>query len=192
MELERTPLLTDLYELTMLQTYYEHGMEQQAVFEFFLRRSRHRPYFVTAGLGQALHWLEGLRFTDEELAWLEDSGLFSHAFVERLATFRFTGEVRAMPEGSICYPEEPVLQVIAPLPEAQLVESRLMNIVHFQTLIATKAARCIEAADGRMVVDFGLRRAHGGEAGLWPPGPATSQGSRPPPPPWQGRCTVSP
>ncbi|MCS4504692.1 nicotinate phosphoribosyltransferase [Arhodomonas aquaeolei] len=167
MELERSPLLTDLYELTMLQTYYEHGMTQPAVFELFLRRSPRRGCFLAAGLEQTLTWLEGLRFDERELAWLDDSGLFSAAFIRRLADLRFTGEVRAMPEGTICYPEEPLVQIIAPLPEAQLVESRLMNIVHFQTLIATKALRCVEAAGGRRVVDFGLRRAHGGEAGMW-------------------------
>lgn len=167
MELERSPLLTDLYELTMLQTYYEHGMEQQAVFELFLRHSAHRPHFLVAGIEQALDWLEQLRFSDAEIGWLDDSGLFRSAFLERLREFRFTGEVRALPEGTICFAEEPMVQVIAPLPEAQLIESRLMNIIHFQTLIATKAARCVHAADGRRVVDFGLRRAHGGEAGLW-------------------------
>lgn len=167
MDLERTPLLTDLYELTMLQTYYEHGMTGEAVFELFLRRSPHRGFFVAAGLEQALDWLAGLRFGDAELAWLRDSGFFSADFVERMAGFRFTGDVRALPEGSVFFPEEPILQITAPLPEGQLVESRLMNIIHYQTLIATKAARCRLAAGTRRVVDFGMRRAHGGEAGLW-------------------------
>ncbi|WP_435104698.1 nicotinate phosphoribosyltransferase [Arhodomonas sp. AD133] len=167
MDLERSPLLTDLYELTMLQSYYEYGMEQQAVFEFFIRPSQSRSFFIAAGLAQALDWLEHARFGAEELEWLAASGHFSDAFVERLRGWRFTGEVRALPEGTVFFPEEPLLQVFAPLPEAQLVESRLMNILHFQTLIATKAARCVHAAEGRLVVDFGLRRAHGGEAGLW-------------------------
>ncbi|PWG64069.1 nicotinate phosphoribosyltransferase [Sediminicurvatus halobius] len=167
MDLERTPLLTDLYELTMLQTYYEHGMTGEAVFELFFRAAPHRGFFVAAGLEQALDWLTGLRFGDEELAWMRDSGHFSAEFVERMAGFRFTGEVRALPEGTVFFAEEPVLQITAPLPEGQLVESRLMNIVHYQTLIATKAARCRLAAGDRRVVDFGMRRAHGGEAGLW-------------------------
>lgn len=167
MNLERTPLLTDLYELTMLQTYYAHGMTGEAVFELFLRRSPHRGFFVAAGLEQGLEWLEGLRFGDAELAWMRDSGHFDPGFVERMAGFRFTGDVRALPEGTVFFPEEPILQITAPLPEGQLVESRLMNILHYQTLIATKAARCRLAAGERRVVDFGMRRAHGGEAGLW-------------------------
>jgi len=167
MNLERTPLLTDLYELTMLQTYYEHGMTGEAVFELFLRRAPHRGFFVAAGLEQGLEWLEGLRFGAAELAWMRESGHFSPEFVERMAGFRFTGNVRALPEGTVFFPEEPILQITAPLPEGQLVESRLMNILHYQTLIATKAARCRIAAGDRRVVDFGMRRAHGGEAGLW-------------------------
>ncbi|MGD8429264.1 MAG: nicotinate phosphoribosyltransferase [Ectothiorhodospiraceae bacterium] len=168
MDISRTPLLTDLYELTMLQTYYEHGMEGRAVFEFFARDpGPSRPFLLAAGLEQALEWLQNLEFTAEECQWVRDCGHFSPAFAARLNDFHFTGEVRAMPEGTVFFPEEPILQVIAPLPEAQLVESRLMNILHFQSLIATKAARCRVAAGDRMLVDFGLRRAHGGEAGLW-------------------------
>lgn len=168
MDLYRTPLLTDLYELTMLQTYYEHDMTGQAVFEFFVRKApQKRPFYVAAGLEEALQWLTDLRFTDEELRWVRGCGLFSAEFISRLAGLRFTGEVRAIPEGSVFFPDEPIVQVIAPLPEAQLIESRLMNILHFQSLIATKAARCRLAAGGRNLVDFGLRRAHGGEAGLW-------------------------
>lgn len=167
MDLERTPLLTDLYELTMLQTYFEHGMVERAVFEFFVRKRPRRPFYVAAGLEQALEWLQGLRFGDAELAWVANSGHFSAGFVDRLAELRFSGEVRAMSEGTVFFPDEPILQVIAPLPEAQLIESRLMNILHFQTLIASKAARCRIAAEGRNLVDFGMRRAHGGEAALW-------------------------
>ncbi len=167
MNLERTPLLTDLYELTMMQTYYEHGMEEEAVFELFMRRSPQRGFFVAAGLEQGLDWLEQLRFKAHELDWMRQTGLFSNAFVDRMADFRFTGDVMALPEGSVFFAEEPLLQIIAPLPEAQLIESRLMNILHYQTLIASKAARCVIAASETPVIDFGMRRAHGGEAGTW-------------------------
>ncbi|RZU98884.1 nicotinate phosphoribosyltransferase [Spiribacter vilamensis] len=167
MDLERTPLLTDLYELTMLQTYYEHGMTGDAVFELFMRHTPHRGFFVAAGLEQALEWLEQLEFGAEELDWMRGSGLFSNAFVDTMATFRFTGRVNALPEGSVFFPEEPLVQIIAPLPEAQLIESRLMNILHYQTLIASKAARCRLSAGDTPIIDFGMRRAHGGEAGTW-------------------------
>jgi len=167
MELTRTPLLTDLYQLTMLQTYYEQDMTETAVFEFFVRKAPvSRPFYLAAGLEQVLDWLEQLRFGEEERQWISESGLFSDAFADRLAGFRFSGDVDAMPEGTVFFPDEPIIRVTAPLPEAQLVESRLMNILHFQTLIATKAARCMLAAQGRTLVDFGLRRAHGAEAGL--------------------------
>jgi nicotinate phosphoribosyltransferase len=167
MNLETTPLLTDLYELTMLQTYYEHGMTDEAVFELFMRRAPERGFFVAAGLDQALEWLENLAFGDEELDWMTRSGLFNTDFIERMGQFRFTGTVQAMPEGSLFFAEEPLLQIVAPLPEAQLIESRLMNIVHYQTLIASKAVRSRMAAGDVPVIDFGMRRAHGGEAGTW-------------------------
>lgn len=170
LDLSQTPLLTDLYELTMLQTYYEHGMSGEAVFEFFVRKSEdpgRRGFYVSAGLEQVLEWLGTLRFGQAELDWVANCGFFRHEFIDRLAAWRFTGDVHALPEGSVFFPEEPILRVSAPLPEAQLIESRLINIVHYQSLIATKAARCRLAAGGRNLVDFGLRRAHGGEAGLW-------------------------
>jgi nicotinate phosphoribosyltransferase len=167
LDLERTPLLTDLYELTMLQTYYAHGMTEPAVFELFMRQSRHRGFFVAAGLEQALEWLENLAFGDAELEWMRASGLFTEAFIETMAGFRFSGRVNALPEGTVFFPEEPLVQIIAPLPEAQLIESRLMNILHYQTLIASKAARCRLVAGDTPVIDFGMRRAHGGEAGTW-------------------------
>ena len=167
MNLEQTPLLTDLYELTMLQAYYEHDMTEEAVFELFMRRSPQRGFFVAAGLEQGLEWLSQLEFGPSELEWMQQTGLFSSAFIERMQRFRFTGEVRALPEGSVFFAEEPLVQIVAPLPEAQFIESRLMNILHYQTLIASKAARCMLAANGTPVIDFGMRRAHGGEAGLW-------------------------
>jgi nicotinate phosphoribosyltransferase len=160
-------LLTDLYQLTMLQGYYAHGMEETAVFEFFVRRlPKNRGFLLAAGLEQVLQYLENLRFTEEDLDWVAGSGFFRPEFAERLAGFRFSGEVHALPEGTIFFPNEPVLRVTAPLPEAQLVESRIVNLLHFQTVIASKAVRCALAAPGKTLVDFGMRRAHGAEAGL--------------------------
>ena len=162
-----SPLLTDLYELTMLQAYYERGMTDTAVFELFVRKlPAGRNFLVAAGLEQALDFIEGLRFGDEELAWIERSGLFRPSFVGHLAKFRFTGDVHAMPEGTVFFPNEPFLRVTAPFPEAQLLETRVLNLMHFETLIASKAARCRMAAGGKHLIDFGLRRAHGAEAGL--------------------------
>jgi len=160
-------LLTDLYQLTMLQSYYEHGLEDTAVFEFFSRRlPKRRGFLVAAGLEQVLDYLENLRFSEADLEWVNGSGFFGPEFAGRLADFRFSGDVQAMPEGTLCFPDEPLLRVVAPLPEAQLVESRVVNLLHFQTLIASKAARCVLAAPGKLLVDFGMRRAHGAEAGL--------------------------
>lgn len=160
-------LLTDLYQLTMLQAYYRYGMEETAVFEFFSRKlPGKRSFLLAAGLEQVLEYLENLHFTSRDLAWIESSGLFSSDLVERLADFRFTGDVHAMPEGTAFFPDEPIIRVTASMPEAQLVESRVVNSLHFQTVIATKAARCVMAAPDKMLVDFGFRRAHGAEAGL--------------------------
>jgi nicotinate phosphoribosyltransferase len=160
-------LLIDLYELTMLQAYLEQGMRGTAVFEFFVRDlPGSRNFLMSAGLEQVLDYLEAVRFTDEERAWLAGTGRFTPAFVEALADLQFTGDVDAMPEGTIVFADEPILRVVAPMPEAQLVESRVMNLLHYQTMVASKAARCVMAADGRALVDFGLRRAHGADAGL--------------------------
>lgn len=160
-------LLTDLYQLTMLQGYFERQMEEIAVFEFFVRKlPPQRGFLLAAGLEQVLDFLEQLRFTTEELDWLAGSGLFKNTFLERLAGLRFTGDVHALPEGAVFFPQEPILRVTAPLPEAQLVESRIINLLHFQTLIASKAVRSVLAAPDKLLVDFGFRRAHGGEAGL--------------------------
>src|SRR5207253_6382843 len=160
-------LLTDLYQLTMLQGYLEQRMECTAVFECFVRKlPPRRGFLVAAGLEQALSYLETLRFTPWELDWIAKSGRFSAALVEYLTQFRFTGDVHAMPEGAIFFPDEPILRVTAPLPQAQLIESRIMNLLHFETLIATKAARSVLAAPGKLLVDFGMRRAHGAEAAL--------------------------
>ena len=160
-------LLTDLYQLTMLHSYVRHGMTEPATFELFARKlPPTRNFLMAAGLEQALGFLEALRFTEEELDWVARSPRFDRAFVDYLAAFRFTGEVHAMPEGTVFFPDEPILRVTAPIPQAQLVESRLINLLHFETLIASKAARSVLAAPGKLLVDFGLRRAHGAEAGL--------------------------
>jgi nicotinate phosphoribosyltransferase len=160
-----SPLLTDLYQLTMLQSYVEHGMEDTAVFEFFVRRlPAGRNFLVAAGLEQVLDFLENLRFSPLELEWL--SRRFPPAIISYLEKIRFTGDVDAMPEGTFFFPNEPILRVVAPLPVAQLVESRVINLLNFETLIASKAARSVLAAPGKLLVDFGLRRAHGAEAGL--------------------------
>lgn len=160
-------LLTDLYQLTMLQAYRDQGMNETAVFEFFVRKlPERRNFLMAAGLEQAVAFLENLRFTGDELAWLKASGRLRPDFVDALADLRFTGDVWAMPEGTLFFPDEPILRVVAPMREAQLVESRLINLLQFQSMVAAKAARVRLAAPGKLLVDFGLRRAHGAEAGL--------------------------
>lgn len=162
------PLLTDLYQLTMAHAYHALDMHDTAVFELFVRRlPRGRSFLVAAGLEQALDHLENLRFGGAELEFLERLGDFPRDFLDRLATLRFTGSVHAMPEGTVFFADEPILRVTAPIIEAQLLESRLLNLVHFQTLIASKAVRCVLAAAQRRLVDFGMRRAHGAEAALY-------------------------
>lgn len=161
-------LLVDLYELTMGESYVAEGLaERPATFHLFCR---HLPkgwgYLVSAGLDDVLAYLQALHFTDDDLAFLESTGLFGRTFLERLAGLRFTGEVRAMPEGTLFFPDEPVVEVTAPVIEAQLVETMVLNQIHFQSLIAGKAARCVDVAEDRALVDFSLRRTHGGEAGL--------------------------
>lgn len=167
MDVATNPLLTDLYQLNMVQAYLERGETKTAVFEFFVRALHpRRKFLIAAGLEQALGFLENLRFSPDEIDWLATYGQFGKSLLDYLAAFRFTGDVHAMPEGTAFFANEPVLRVTAPLPEAQLVETRLINILHFQCLIAAKAARFVLAAPGKLLVDFGLRRAHGAEAGL--------------------------
>jgi len=160
-------LLTDLYQLTMLHAYFAERMEGSATFELFVRKlPRARGFLLAAGLEQALQFLETLRFTEEELHYLDQTRRFSRAFVESLSRMRFSGDVDALPEGTVFFENEPILRVTASISEAQLVETRLINLVHFQTIIATKAARSVLVAPGKLLVDFGVRRAHGAEAGL--------------------------
>jgi nicotinate phosphoribosyltransferase len=160
-------LLTDLYELNMMQAYLEAGMTGTAVFEFFVRKlPETRGFLMAAGLEQAVDFLEAASFTGAELRWLAECGRFGRELIDYLGEFRFTGDLHAMAEGTVFFPDEPILRVTAPLPEAQLVETRLINLLHFQTVIASKAARMVLAAPEKRLVDFGLRRAHGAEAGL--------------------------
>ena len=160
-------LLTDFYQLSMLQSYFDYGMNDTAVFDFFVRKMpANRNFLIAAGVEQVVEFLEQARFTEEELEWLAACGRFKSRFVESLADWRFTGDVDAMPEGTLFFPDEPVLRIIAPLREAQLVETRIVNLMQFQSMVASKAVRCVFSAQGRQLVDFGLRRAHGAEAGL--------------------------
>ena len=161
------PLLTDLYQLTMLQAYWRSSMTETAVFEFFVRRlPRQRNFLIAAGLEQVLDYLENLHFSAAEIDWLRSTGRFDPHFLDWLARLRFTGDVHAMPEGTVFFTDEPVLRITAPMPEAQLVESRIVNLLHFQTLVASKAARMVLQDPQATLIDFGLRRAHGAEAGL--------------------------
>jgi nicotinate phosphoribosyltransferase len=160
-------LLTDLYQLTMAQAYFDSEMNDTAVFELFVRRlPRTRQFLIAAGLEQAVDYLEQLRFDGEDLAYLASLNRFSARFLDHLGTVRFTGALHAMPEGTPFFADEPILRVTAPILEAQLLESRLLNIVHFQSAIASKAARCVIAARGRQLIDFGMRRAHEASAAL--------------------------
>jgi nicotinate phosphoribosyltransferase len=161
-----SPLLTDLYQLTMLQSYWQHRMDKVAAFELFVRKlPAERAFLVAAGLEQALDFIEEARFTDDELAWIDGCGKFAPGFADWLRGLRFGGEVWAMPEGTVFFPSEPVLRVVAPIAQAQWLETRILNLVHFETVVASKAVRSVVAAKGRALIDFGLRRAHGGEAG---------------------------
>ncbi|MGZ3593665.1 MAG: nicotinate phosphoribosyltransferase [Syntrophales bacterium] len=168
MNLLTSPLLTDLYQFTMMQGYVDEDMHKEAVFEFYVRSlPPNRGFLVAAGLDTLLAFLEGMRFTEEELEYIAGTGRFSSSLLDYLAKFRFRGDVYAMPEGTVFFENEPVVRVVASMPEAQLIETRLINILHFEILIASKAARCMLAADDRAVlIDFGVRRSHGAEAGL--------------------------
>ncbi|MBU6434071.1 MAG: nicotinate phosphoribosyltransferase [Nitrospirae bacterium] len=160
-------LLTDLYQLTMVQAYIEQGMMDTAVFELFVRRlPAQRGFLMAAGLEQVLDFLERLQVSPAELEWLKQTGRFSRSCLDYLETLRFSGDVHAMQEGTVFFPNEPILRVTAPLPQAQLLETRIMNLLNFQTLIASKAARSVLVAGEKPLIDFGLRRAHGAEAGL--------------------------
>jgi nicotinate phosphoribosyltransferase len=164
----REALFVDLYELTMLDAYRRAGMaDRRATFSLFVRTlPATRGYLVAAGLDDGLRWLEELAFGDDELGALEQLDLFEPEFLDWLAALRFTGAVRAVAEGSIVFPQEPILEVDAPIAEAQIAETFLLNQVTLQTTLATKAARCRDAAAGRAVVDFAFRRCQGADAAM--------------------------
>lgn len=161
-----TALTTDLYELTMASSYLRRGMTEPATFSLFTRTPGGRGFFVAAGLDDVLRLLSDFKFEDEDLAWLADHG-FDATTLAAFAALRFTGDVWAIPEGRVVLPNEPFLEVTAPLPEAQLVETLVLNQITYQAALATKATRCRIAARGRAtLVDFALRRTHGIEAGM--------------------------
>ncbi|MFT3931089.1 MAG: nicotinate phosphoribosyltransferase [Spongiibacteraceae bacterium] len=165
---DRIELLTDLYQLTMLNSYRRERMNETAVFEFFVRRMPpHRNFLIAAGLEQLLDYLSTWRFGKDEIDWLVAAGHCDRECADYLANLRFQGDVDAMPEGTPFFADEPVVRITAPIAQAQLIESRLINILHYQILIASKAARCVLAAAGKRLIDFGMRRAHGAEAALF-------------------------
>lgn len=164
---ESVELLTDLYQLTMAQAYWREQLHEPAVFTLSVRRlPPERNYLIACGLDAALTYLEQLRFQDDTLEYLASLPYFSDEFLTELRAFRFTGDVHAVPEGTVVFADEPILEVVAPLPQAQLIETFILNQVHLQTLLASKATRVVHAAEGRAVVDFGMRRMHGADAAL--------------------------
>jgi nicotinate phosphoribosyltransferase len=163
---ENMSLFTDLYELTMCASYFDNDKFQPATFDLFVRRlPENRGYLLFAGLEQVLDFLESVRFTDKHLAYLRKQG-FDNDFLDYLSSFRFTGEVWAMPEGTTAFSHEPLIRVTAPIIEAQLIETFLLNTVNLQTMIATKVSRVVHSAEGRPIIEFGLRREHGIDAGI--------------------------
>ena len=161
-------LLTDLYQLTMVGGYVQEGKTHQwANFDYFFRSiPDDGGYCILAGLADVIEYLQTLHFNQEDLSYLEGLGIFSKDSLAYFENFKFTGDIQAMPEGTVVFPHEPLIRVTAPLPEAQLIETTLLNIMNYQTLIATKAARVVWAANGDIVIDFGLRRAHGPDGAL--------------------------
>ena len=161
-----SPLFTDLYELTMAAGYWQHGIEADATFSLYLRRQPQRGYYVAAGLASVLNMLEGFRFQESDLEYLRQLGLFKPRFLDYLQGLHFNGDVWALPEGAIFFPDEPILEITAPLIQAQLLETYIINTIGLHTLIATKASRCVHAAKGRKLIDFALRRTQGVDAGM--------------------------
>jgi len=160
-------LFTDLYEITMAQTYWRHGISKEAVFETFFRTlPQQRSFALCAGLADVVDFLEGFHFTEDELSYLQGQGQFSSEFLAALREVRFTGDLWAIPEGTVVFGGEPMVRVVAPILEAQLFETLILNQIHLQTVIASKAARVILAAGGRQVVEFGARRSHGTDAAM--------------------------
>jgi len=160
-------LFTDLYELTMAASYYDHGMFEPATFSLFIRKyPTSRRYFISAGLADVLDYLKDLKFTSDDLNYLEETGLFKPGFLSYLEKFRFTGDVFAIPEGRLFFVNEPIIEITAPLIESQIVETFIINAINLQVMIATKASRCVHVAWPRKLVDFSLRRTHGIDAGM--------------------------
>jgi nicotinate phosphoribosyltransferase len=163
----RSALFTDLYELTMAQSYNAEAMAGTAVFELFYRKMPEtRRYVVAAGLDDVLSYLENFHIADDDIVYLAEQASFSQHFLHWLRELRFTGDVLAVPEGTLVFPSEPLIQIVAPIAEAQIIETLVLNQIHFQSVVATKAARVVRAAEGRAIVDFGSRRAHSAEAAL--------------------------
>ena len=162
-------MMTDLYQLTMMYGYFKTGMRDNlATFDMFYRsKDATTHYAIMAGLEQLIEYLENLRFDEESLSYLRGLGIFDEDFLDELRSFEFHGDVYAVPEGTIVFPGEPLIRVTAPIFEAQLVETALLNIINHQTLIATKASRVVQAAEGGTVMEFGLRRAQGPDAGIY-------------------------
>ncbi|MCI9198571.1 MAG: nicotinate phosphoribosyltransferase [Lachnospiraceae bacterium] len=168
MRADNLTLLTDLYELTMMQGYFKNPTDQTVIFDVFYRDNPfHGSYAIMAGLEQMIHYIEKLTFTDEDIQYLRSLDLFEEDFLEYLRDFHFSGDIYAIPEGTVIFPREPMIKIIAPVMEAQLVETAILNIINHQSLIATKASRIAYAAKGDGVMEFGLRRAQGPDAGLY-------------------------
>lgn len=161
-------LLTDLYELTMMQGYYEKGQNENVIFDVFFRQNPcNNGYSVCAGLDQVIDYIKNLHFTYDDVDYLRGLGIFKEDFLHYLSGFHFSGDIYAIPEGTVVFPKEPLLKVVAPIMEAQLVETAILNIINHQSLIATKTSRIIFAANGDGIMEFGLRRAQGPDAGLY-------------------------
>jgi putative nicotinate phosphoribosyltransferase len=168
MESRKLTLLTDFYELTMMQGYFKSGENETAIFDMFYRVTPDNSgYAISAGLEQVIDYIKNLHFSYEDVDYLRGLGFFDEDFLHYLSGFHFSGNIYAIPEGSLIFPKEPILKVIAPMMEAQLVETAILNIINHQSLIATKASRVVHAAAGDGVMEFGLRRAQGPDAGLY-------------------------
>ena len=161
-------LLTDLYELTMMQGYFERGEKENVIFDVFFRANPcNNGYSIAAGLDQVIDYIKNLNFSYEDVEYLRSLNMFSEDFLQYLSGFHFSGNIYAIPEGTVVFPREPLVKVIAPIMEAQLIETALLNIINHQSLIATKTARVVFAANGDGIMEFGLRRAQGPDAGLY-------------------------
>ena len=168
MDRRNLTLLTDLYELTMMQGYFERQENETVVFDMFFRSNPNKAgYSIAAGLDQVIQYIKNLNFSYDDVEYLRSLNIFSEEFLNYLSGFHFSGDIYAIPEGTVVFPKEPLIKVVAPIMEAQLIETAILNIVNHQSLIATKAARVVHAAAGDGVMEFGLRRAQGPDAGLY-------------------------